>query len=577
MPENSPVSPLPSLADDFPTPDLATWQALVEKGLKGADFEKRLVARSEDGLRIPPLFTRADELLEPGLPGSAPWVRGSGAGRTSWDIRTLCRLRDPVAANRAILADLAGGASSVLLEAQGLGPDELRVMLDGVMLDLAPVFLRRGPDDLRRQDVLPAGAVALYDPVEAWASGAVDAPGKMTEAVVADGFARLPGVRLAVGGPVFDDAGASDGLEIGLTIAAAIGHARCMEELGVAPEMALGRMILGAATGADFFAGIAKLRALRRLWARVTEIVGAAVAPVVHATTSARMLTRYDPATNLLRNTIAAAAAGMGGADAVTVLPHDHARGLPEPFAARMARNIQNVLQEESRLGLVTDPVGGSWYVEQLTDGLAKAGWAVVQKVEATGGLDAACTGGLVAEMLAERRAERAKRIATRAKAIVGVSRFADAGERSVPPREVPAERRLPRLRDAAPFEELRDRVLEVEAAPVLIATLGPAARHTARLGFGLDLFAAVGLRTVVGDQPGQVGARLVVIAGADEDYAADASDLTRRLRAADMEVHLLGRPGALEDELRAAGVARFVAEGQDVVAYLADVVERLA
>jgi methylmalonyl-CoA mutase len=200
-----------------------------------------------------------------------------------------------------------------------------------------------------------------------------------------------------------------------------------------------------------------------------------------------------------------------------------------------------------------------------------------VQKVEATGGLDAACTGGLVAEMLAERRAERAKRIATRAKAIVGVSRFADAGERSVPPREVPAERRLPRLRDAAPFEELRDRVLGVEAAPVLIATLGPAARHTARLGFGLDLFAAVGLRTVVGDQPGQAGARLVVIAGADEDQATDASDLTRRLRAADMEVHLLGRPGALEDELRAAGVARFVAEGQDVVAYLADVVERLA
>jgi methylmalonyl-CoA mutase len=343
--------------------------------------------------------------------------------------------------------------------------------------------------------------------------------------------------------------------------------------------VALARMILGVTTGADFFAGIAKLRALRRLWARVTEAIGVDVAPSVHAMTSARMLTRYDLPTNLLRNTIAAAASGMGGADAVTVLPHDHARGLPDPFATRMARNIQNVLQEESRLGLVADPAGGSWYVEQLTEGLAAAGWAVVQKVEAAGGIGPACTGGLVASMLAERRAVRGREVATGMRPIVGVSQFPDTSERTVPARRQPAPRRLPQVRDAEPFEALRDRVLASDPAPVLVVTLGPAGRHAARLGFARNLFAAAGLRLTVVDGAAAAvaeGARLAVIAGADEDHAEHAPDLARRLAGRGFEVHLLGRPGPLEEALRTAGVRRFVAQGQDMVDYLGDVVERL-
>ncbi|WP_051329045.1 methylmalonyl-CoA mutase family protein [Geminicoccus roseus] len=570
------MAPLPSLAEEFPAPDLGTWRALVEKGLKGADFDQRLLARTEDGIPLPPLFTRHDELPEPGLPGTAPWVRGSAAARTGWDIRALCRLPDPLAANRAILADLAGGASSILLDAADLDPADLRLVLDGVMLDLAPVYLRRSIEDLQRRDLLPAGVIVVHDPVECWAAGLVDAPGRMLDAISGEGFARMPDLRLAVGGAVFDDAGASDAEEIGLTAAAVIGHARRLDEMGVAPELALGRMILGVTTSADFFAGIAKLRALRRLWGRLTEVLGIDLPPVVHATTSARMLARYDASTNLLRNTIAAAAAGMGGADAVTVLPHDHAIGLPKPFAARMARNIQNVLQEESRLGLVADPAGGSWYVEQLTDGLAKAAWAIVNKVEAAGGLDAACRDGLVEALLAERREARRQRIATRERTIVGISRFSDAAERTAPSRPAEPERRLPRVRDAAPFEDLRERVLAAETPPVRIVTLGPATRHAARLGFGLDLFAAAGLRTVVTDDAGSGSARLSVLAGADEDYAEQGPDLARRL-AASGEVHLLGRPKALEETLRAAGVTRFVAQGEDMVAYLGEVVERLA
>lgn len=578
------MAKLPNFADDFPPPGLATWQALVDKGLKGAPFEQRLVAWTEDGLRIPPLFTSADELPEPGLPGAAPWVRGPLAGRTGWDIRALCRLSDPIAANRAILAELNGGASSILLEAGGVSLADLLVMLDGVMPDLAPVHLSCRLEDLPRLDGLPEGVLLRLDPLEAWASGRAADPGSALDAtldaLLVRGGGLSPSWRLAVGGGLFDDAGASDAEEIGLTIALVIACARRLEERGGDPKPALERMILGVTTNADYFAGIAKLRALRRLWARVTQVLGVDLPPTVHAVTSARMLARYDIPTNLLRNTIACAAAGIGGAGAVTVLPHDHARGLPDAFAARMARNIQNILQEESGLGLVTDPLGGSWYMEQRTEQLAQAAWTIVQQVEAAGGLAAADAGQMVEAMLARRRQARCREVATRTRPILGISQFPDAGEAAVPPRGPCLQRRLPRVRDAEPFEELRDRVLAKELPPVFLVTLGPVARHTARLGFASNLLAAAGLRSIAADPADLPGkeARLALIAGADEDLDREVVAIASRLRAAGTaQVHVLGRPGVREEEWRAAGVTRFVAQGQDMVRYLNDVVELLS
>ncbi|HEX2525395.1 MAG TPA: methylmalonyl-CoA mutase family protein [Geminicoccus sp.] len=554
-----------SFSDDFPAPDPSLWRSLVEKGLRGAAFEERLVGRTEDGIRIPPLYLRADELPDAGLPGRFPFIRGGAASRPQWDIRSLCRLPDPVAANRAILADLAGGATSILLDGTALRPADLALALDGVMLDLAPVYLREPAGDV------PAGVIALLDPIEAWAAGREAAP-------AVQGF--TPTARIAVNGTVFDDGGASDAEEIGLTIAAVIDLARQMEDGGTSAEAALGAMLLQASTGVDFFAGIAKLRALRRLWSRVVEVAGVERPPLVHAVSSARMLTRYDRWTNLLRNTIACAAAAMGGADAITVLPHDHACGLPDAFAARLARNIQNVLQEESGLGLVTDPLGGSWYVEQLTEQLAGVAWAIVQRIEMAGGFREACEVGLVAEILQARQEARSRLVGTRACPIIGVSQFPDPGETKIPPRSDTARRRLPRWRDAEPFEALRDRSLAKGAVPVFVLLVGPAARHAARLGFATNLFAIAGLHCVIADAVNafpQTGARLAVIAGADEDYADRAVSLAEGLRHVGAEdVHLLGKPSPLEGALREAGVSRFVVQGQDMAGYLSDIVERL-
>jgi methylmalonyl-CoA mutase len=210
------------------------------------------------------------------------------------------------------------------------------------------------------------------------------------------------------------------------------------------------------AATADQFGTIAKLRAARRLWARVAEVCGApAVAVPQHVVTSATMMTRRDPWVNMLRTTLACFAAGVGGADAVTVQPFDAAIGLPDAFARRIARNTQSILLEESKVAGVIDPAGGSWYVEQHTAELAKAGWAAFQEIEKAGGLAAALDSGLVDDRLAATRAARTARLDAGDEAITGVTVFPNENEKPLSRQQEPAAPAggLPRVRYAEPFE----------------------------------------------------------------------------------------------------------------------------
>jgi methylmalonyl-CoA mutase len=307
----------------------------------------------------------------------------------------------------------------------------------------------------------------------------------------------------------------------------------------------------------DQFASIAKLRAARKLWARIAELSrgeGGASADSAprgqrqHAVTSAAMLTQRDPWVNLLRTTVACFAAAVGGAEAITVLPFDNAVGLPDQFARRIARNTQSILRAESAIGRVLDPAGGSWYVESLTDQLAQAAWDIFTAVERSGGAAAAL--GQMAEQIAQVQAERAADIAHRKAPITGVSEFALVTEErltrpaapAVQPETAPATKPLVPHRYAEAFEALRDRT---DAAPerpkVFIAALGPFAAHSARLGFTTNLLNAAGIDSVVGtgDSAELVGAfagsgtPVAVIAGSDRSYGEQASDTAAALHAA--------------------------------------------
>ncbi len=200
-------------------------------------------------------------------------------------------------------------------------------------------------------------------------------------------------------------------------------------------DAAAGQIVFRISLGTHHFLSIAKLRAARRLWANVVAACGgssSAGAMQIHARTSNRVLTQRDPYVNLLRNTVAAFSAGVGGADAITSVPFDHLTGPPDEFSRRVARNTVLVLQEEAHLHRVIDPAGGSWFLDQLTEQVATTGWKVFQQVEGQGGMLKALESGWIAQQIDAAFAPRAKDIARRKEGITGVSEFPNVREERV-------------------------------------------------------------------------------------------------------------------------------------------------
>ncbi|MDS0135221.1 MULTISPECIES: methylmalonyl-CoA mutase family protein [unclassified Amycolatopsis] len=566
-PESVPISEL-DLAAEFPQATREQWQELVagvlrKSGKLPEDFtgapESKLVTRTYDGIGIQPLYTAEDVPGDIGFPGLPPYVRGArpdGRVGTGWDVRARFTGDDGRAVNKAILADLEGGVTSIWLS---VPPAALADALNEVYLDLAPVVLDVGAQyeaaasellalfDEREIPASEATAVLGADPVglAARSGSAVELEPAAALAVRVAG--KYPKVRTIVAdGLPFHEAGGSDAQELGALVAAGVTYLRALTDAGLDVEAAAGQLEFRLAATADQFSTIAKLRAARRLWARVAEVCGFTSPMRQHAVTSPAMLTRRDPWVNMLRTTVACFGAGVGGADAVTVLPFDAAIGKPDAFSARIARNTHAVLLEESRLAGVADPAGGSWYVEKLTDDLAHAAWAEFTAIEGEGGLAASLASGALAGRLAETWEKRSSRIATRRDPLTGVSEFPNLAEKPVVREPVPStvEGGLPRHRYAEGFEALRDASDAYLAShgsrpKIFLATLGPVAAHTTRAGFAANLFQAGGIEAVnpgaTDDLPGAFaasGARIACLCGTDDAYAAQAAEVAKSLGA---------------------------------------------
>ncbi len=429
-----PASEIVPLAAGFPEPDRDAWLGLVEKTLKGAPLES-LTRRTIEGLPIEPLYEPAAV--------AEPLVR-SAAG---WDVRAAVREPNPATANTQALDELAQGASSLLLRldppgAEGIAvgdADDLTRVLEGVLLDVAPVALDAGFLGPRAADWLgaaakgaPAAQLSFHlDPLSALASaGASPGPIEAHLISAATVAARLaetyPNASLFLAsGRAAHEAGGGEALELGLAAASALAYAKALTRAGLAMRDAWERIVLGLSIDADPFLSIAKLRAARQIWARMIEACSADAEALIEARSSSRMLTRADPWTNMIRLTAAAFAGAVGGADAVMLGAFTDALGPPTAFARRQSRNIQLVLAEEANLGRVIDPGAGSGYLEALTDELARAGWASFQAIEAAGGIVKALETGLIADQVAAQRAEVALRLARRETKLVGVTDFA--------------------------------------------------------------------------------------------------------------------------------------------------------
>ena len=428
------------MTQPFPIPTPTDWRAEAEKALKGRPLEG-LVHLDADGLTIRPIYGRANAAP----PVFAP--RAADADGRPWDLRTLVEGDEPQAVNAAVLTDLEGGAASVILAGAVLSDSEpLCRALDGVAMELAPVALHAGidgPDAANALAVAAKGsprAKLLFhlDPLTAFATaGGSPRPIAAHVELAANTAARhagaYPQARFFLAtGRAAHEAGGSNGQELGFALAAAATYVRAAVDAGLPVERALQGTVLGVSVDAEYFDSLAKVRALRLMWRSISRAFGHETPAVIEARSSRRMLSRRDPWPNLLRLTAAGFAGAVGGAEAVVLDGFSRARGRPDAFARRQARNTQLVLMEEARLGRVADPAAGSWFLDHRTRDLAEAGWAELQRIEREGGLIASLRGGAIQQRVAQSRETLAKTFGEGGTHLVGVTKFVDAEPRPV-------------------------------------------------------------------------------------------------------------------------------------------------
>ena len=604
-------------ADVFPAWGEADWRKAAEAALKGASLDT-LASRTADGVRIEPIYAPVQGARP--LRADAPW-------------RVIARLDHPDAreANVQALDDLAGGADGLqvvfsgAVGAYGFGlrrsaPATLHAAFESVKFDAGPHFeLDLGNDG-------PGEALNFAALIERSGASPRDCPVAFgLDPYAASTFASFPadwgahvkpfvGAALALrakgfGGPLVvadarsvHAAGGAPAQELAFALGAAVGLLRALNAAGFSLDEARERIAFRLAADADQFVTLSKFRALRLLWARIEQACGLEERPAhVQAESAWRMMTARDPYVNVMRGTIAAFSAGLGGADSVSVLPHTLAVGLPDSLARRLARNGQLILLRESHLGFVADPAAGAGAFEALTEALCDKGWTLFQETEAGGGLAAALANGALQTQVAKSAAALKGDVARLKSLITGVSAHVDLGERSAetaaaaPKREqaAAAEGALAPMRLAEPFEDLRaqsDAILEAsgERPKVVLVALGPEPSHRRRVGFIRDWLEAGGIEPVYDGEAATpdeairslraAGASVACLCGDDAAYAAHGAAFAAAIKTAGVKgLIVAGRPRDTEAALRGAGVDAFISAGGDAVAAAQDLYRRLA
>jgi methylmalonyl-CoA mutase len=604
------------LAADFAPATNDDWRKLVDGVLKGAPFEK-LVSKTYDGVKIQPLYPRAENAAPiAGRAAAAPW-------------QIVQRIDHPDAgkSNTQALHDLENGATGLALVfegangARGFGMvasiDTIETLFKDIYLDAGiGIELQAGPQsrmavthlaDYVKTKGIDAAACDIrfgLDPIGAtavWGTSAFNwwemAPA-VTDSVKKLATQGFKGPFMVADGRIIHDAGGSEVQELAYVLATMVSYLRALEDHNVPLETARGMVYSRLSADADQFLTMAKFRALRLLWARVEESCGLAPKPMfIAAETAWRMQTQRDAAVNMLRGTMATFSAGLGGANAVCVLPHTLALGLPDSGARRIARNTQLVLLEESNLAKVSDPAAGAGGIEALTRELCDAAWTQFQDIEKAGGIFQAIGNNLIQPKVAATRKARQAAVAKRRDVLTGASEFPNLHEarasvlkvKPVPGKPYGKDKikfnPLEPIRLAAPFEALRDKsdhlLARKGARPkIFLANLGTPADFTARATFAKSFFETGGIEAIDSEgfaDPAELatafkasGAALVCICSSDRFYAGQAAPAAKALQGAGARhIYLAGRPGDNETPLRDAGVKDFIVAGGDALATL--------
>lgn len=445
------------LPEDLQNATRAEWQGLVEKALKGKTIDQALVTKTADEILIQPLYVKDDEGASKGavsIESNAPH-----ASERPWDIIDLIDIPDLTQANAHIKQALEGGASGLWLSinqdipygAAALALEtqaDYKTVLDGVDLSSSALYFSNGQNSLVNAAMFSTWAkenetrapktgsfgfapLGLYAATNKLSSDYSEMVAPFVDAAIA---LRETGSRLnafTASGRIWQQAGATEAMELALTLSEYTAYARALEAAGEELPAAFATIDISLAANSDVFLVTAKLRAMRLLVEKVKAASNAASAPTrIMAEMSWLDMTSTDPEVNMLRATAATVASGLGNADALLLLPFSTTHGVANSAARRLALNTQIIAQEESHIGKVEDPLAGSWYIETLTEELAEKAWAIFRDIEKDGGLSAALNSGVIKELITAARNEAIAAIATGKREITGTTVFPNIDEK---------------------------------------------------------------------------------------------------------------------------------------------------
>ena len=555
------------LLDEYPPVSTAPWEEAIRVDLKRADYARKLIWQTAEGLAVKPYY-RAEDIATLDLPeadpNAAPHVADPLAA-DGWRIREEIAAVELGKANQEALEAVAAGAEEItFLNAAAGNASDLRLLLANLQTipvhfeDAGEPVLALLSEWLRERDTLRISTG--WNPLENLNFAAEllrDAPPAL--------------VPFTLDGADFGERGANAVEEAGFTLAAGIEFLKEMEARGVAIERAAKSLSFSFSIGGSYFFEIAKFRAFRMLWARAVESFGGDASwprAHIHARTSRWNETIYDPHVNVLRATTEAMSAVLGGADSLSVAPFDECYETPDGAARRLARNTQIILKREAMLAQVADPAAGSYCIETITDFIAHKAWTLMQKIEQEGGYRKAAADGMLERALVQSQAAKDKAVASRRRVLTGTNQYANPGEKALD--RIQTSHASDVRRGAREYERLRLRTERSAAATghlpqILLAEFGDAKMRTARSGFAANFYACAGFaiateRFETADKIAAGNADLIVLCSSDQEYLQLAKDVIEKLKARGSRTPVIvaGSPECTE-QLRAAGVADFI------------------
>ena len=601
------------LFSEFPPVSTEKWEEVINKDLKGADYEKKLVWRTIEGFKVKPYYRAEDleglEYLDSN-PGQMPFTRGKHTDNNVWDVRQDIRIADPKEANRVALDAVERGATSLGFCAKGIKTlDDMAALFKGIYINAVSInfmcsenyldLLKLYVDYANQQGINPkelCGSCEFDLFRYALKNGKFhrgeEEDFQMAKQLVEFAHENLPQFRvLTVHGSLLHNAGSNIVQELGFSLAAANELVARLTDMGLKAHRVAKSIVLNVGIGSTYFMEMAKIRAARLLWSKIVEQYqpecDCAYKLFIHATTSEWNQSVYDPYVNMLRSTTEAMSACIAGADSISVLPFDNAYKEADDFGYRIARNQQLLLKEESYLDKIADPAAGSYYIENLTDQIAKGAWENFLKIEELGGFCKAIRQGYVQDEVEKTARQRDLDIATRKTTILGTNQYpnllekmgekvesgkskAESGKCCCGCQKGDEVRILKPYRGAEPFEALRLATEHSGKRPkVFLLTYGNLTMRKARAGFATNFFGVAGYEII--DNPGfasaEEGAKaaleskadIVVLCSSDDEYAEITEPACKALKGKVKSLVLAGFPKEMVETYKGYGIDEFI------------------